>query len=327
MRKDKLDKILREYTISEKNHKHNRLSNYSDMPYIYDDNHHKIYNFQFSQYLPHRTVAILRNERFAEVPTHIHDFIEINYMYSGSCEQIIDGQKSILKTGQMTLIDTRTPHSLGYTDENDIMMNITIGKDYLNNQFFSQLSNHNLITSFFINAINDEQSQLNYMIFNTQDNERLQTFLVELLLEHYYPTLHANEIMNSLFVLIILEMMNSLDSSINYESINESHSIIFSALQYMEQNYLTCTLESTAKYVNVNACYLTTLLRKYFHKSYKDLIIQLKMDYACTLLLNTDQTIDTIARKCSYQNLSFFYKKFKEIYHCSPKEYRSHHKQ
>ena len=81
-------------------------------------------------------------------------------------------------------------------------------KDYLNNQFFSKLSQHNLITSFFINAINDKESHLNYMIFNTENNERLQTFLTELLLEYYRPSYNSKEMMNSLFVLIILEMIH-----------------------------------------------------------------------------------------------------------------------
>ena len=106
MRQNELDKILREYSLSETNHKKNIFGDYSYMPYVYDDNHHKIYNFYFSKELLHNTVTILRNERFAAVPPHIHDFIEINYMYSGSCEQIIDGKKSLLKKGQMTLIDT-----------------------------------------------------------------------------------------------------------------------------------------------------------------------------------------------------------------------------
>ncbi|WP_028043998.1 AraC family transcriptional regulator [Candidatus Stoquefichus massiliensis] len=325
MRKDELDKLLRKYTISEINHKKNIKTDYSHMPFMYDQHQNKIYNFQFSHLLSNQTIAILRNERFADVPTHVHDFIEMNYMYSGQCVQIINGKKSLLKKGQMTLIDTKTPHSLGYTDENDIMINMIIGKEYLNHQIFSKLSHQNLMTSFFINAFND-QSQFNYMIFNTENNERLQTFIIELLLEYYQPTIHSYEMLNSLFVLIILEMMNNLDTSINYESVSESNSIIFAALEYMEHHYLTCTLESTAKHVNVNASYLTTLLKKYFQKSYKELIIQLKMDYACSLLLNTNETIDAIARQCNYQNLSFFYKKFRAIYHCSPKEYRNKHK-
>ena len=65
MRQDELDKILREYSLSETNHKKNIFGDYAYMPYVYDDEHHKIYSFYFSNHLPHNTVTILKNERFA----------------------------------------------------------------------------------------------------------------------------------------------------------------------------------------------------------------------------------------------------------------------
>ena len=46
------------------------------------------------------------------------------------------------------------------------------------------------------------------------------------------------------------------------------------------------------------------------------------MNNAAQLLIHSDEPIDIIARQSGYQNLTFFYKKFKELYHCSPKEYR-----
>lgn len=134
----------------------------------------------------------------------------------------------------MTLIDTRTPHAIGYTDENDILINFIIKKDYLNNSFFSKLTDNNLITSFFINAINQDNTDLNYLIFNTENNQRLQMFILEFIYEYFYPTLNSTEI-KSLFVLIILEMINTLDTSINLESITKSSTIIILALQYLEK--------------------------------------------------------------------------------------------
>lgn len=317
-----IDGLLREYNDTEIKHKKNIKSTYEKLPYTYDDKQRKIYQFYFQI---DNSIILAKNARFDTVPIHVHNYIEINYMYSGQCQQTINDKSFHIHKGQMTFIDTKTPHSIGYTDENDIMINFMISKDYLNNSFFSKLTDHNLITTFFINAINDENVNLNYMIFNTEKNQRLQFFIHEYIWEYYNPSLNSKKILDSLFTLIILEMINTLDSSINYESFNESNSVVVSAIQYMEKNFLNCTLNSTAKYVGINPCYLTTLLKKHFHYSYKDLIIQLKMNYASKLLLNSNYSIDNIARKCGYQNLSFFYKKFKEIYKCSPKEYRYNH--
>ena len=39
-------------------------------------------------------------------------------------------------------------------------------------------------------------------------------------------------------------------------------------------------------------------------------------------LTNTQKRIEDIAKECGYHNLSFFYAKFKETFHCSPREMR-----
>lgn len=321
MDKIKLDNYLREYTTSELKHKKGISSTYVNINTC-KVNNKKIYNFIFIEDLSSNDISIIKNARFDSTPLHNHNHIEINYMYSGSCKQMIDGHEIILKKGQMTLIDTKTAHSIGYTGEDDILINLIIKKDYLNNSFFSKLTDNNLITSFFINAISNDNTDLNYLIFNTENNQRLQNFILEFIYEYYFPSLNSHEIKNSLFLLIILEMINTLENSINLQSVSKSNSIIISALQYMEENFIDCTLESTANYLGINPCYLTTLLKKNFDYSYKELIIKLRMQYAAKLLLNTEHSIDQIAHSSGYSNLSFFYKKFNNFYNCSPKEYR-----
>lgn len=120
-------------------------------------------------------------------------------------------------------------------------------------------------------------------------------------------------------------MLNMLENCETYVD-NRTNSYIFSALQYMDQNFLTCSLKDTAAHVGLNPTYLTEKLKEHTSKSYKELIIQLKMEYAGKLLISTDMPIDDIGRKCGYQNLSFFYKKFKSHYHCLPLEYKKKNK-
>lgn len=319
MFKEQVDAILKAYSEAEIRHKNNIPTNYKKIPLTKDYKDNDVYNFIIP---PCPSIQLYKNARFEEVPTHIHSNIEINYMYSGSCIQTIDYKKHTIKKGQMTFIDTKTPHSIGYTDEDDLLINFVISKELLNSGFFSKLTDHNLISTFFINAINNNSDKLNYLIFNTENNRRLNNFIQEFIWEYYHPSRNTEEIKNSLFILIILEMINSLDTCINLESISPSNTTVISALKYMEAHFKTCTLESTAHYVHINPIYLTTLLKKYFHKSYKELIIELRLNYAEKLLLNSNLPIDTIARESGYQNLTYFYRKFKELYHYSPKEYR-----
>lgn len=56
--------------------------------------------------------CLSKHHRFADMPLHNHDFIEMNYMYSGKCRQMIDGEEIGLEQGQICIIDTHVPHSI-----------------------------------------------------------------------------------------------------------------------------------------------------------------------------------------------------------------------
>lgn len=72
----------------------------------------------------------------------------------------------------------------------------------------------------------------------------------------------------------------------------------------------------------MNPNYLTTLLKQRTGHTYKELIHQQRMTRAGQLLRNISYSVTEVANEVGYENISFFYKKFKEYFGCSPKEYR-----
>lgn len=322
MESEILKNTLIKHSESETRHLHNEGHDYSGVDCFLDSNNEKVYRFELNRYIPEHSLLVVKNERFAPVPQHVHDYVELNYMFSGSCIQKIGQHQISLKKGQMTFIDTKTPHSIGYTDEDDILINIVVSKQFLNSGFFSRVSENSLITNFFLNAISSHDQNLNYLVFNTQNNYRIQLFLQELLLEYYRPSANAQEIIKNLFFLIILDISNNLENNLDLNSVSRSNSVLIKAMRFMENNFQSCTLEQTATHVNVNPCYLTTLLKKNFGKSFKDIVIKLRLDHGVRLLVNTTDPIEQVAQNCGYNNLNFFYRKFKERYNCTPKQYR-----
>lgn len=75
-------------------------------------------------------ISIKKNSRFNPVPEHIHPYIEINYVYSGQCPQIIDEKPVTLMKNQVLLIDTNCPHSIEALGEEDIMISIIVKTDF-----------------------------------------------------------------------------------------------------------------------------------------------------------------------------------------------------
>lgn len=324
-----LDHTLRALTPHELLYKKGSDYNpFTDVPTTIK-NGKEILNMQFALSGPitssFGTLLYLKKQsRFLECPMHIHNWIEINYMYSGCCSQIINDTSYVLKKGQVVLIDTDTPHATAILGEDDIMVSLLINKDYLTSNFFNRFSKDSILSSFFINSINKNTNHDNYIVFHSERSRKLPLFFNELICEIYDPSINSTDIINSLFTLVLCELINVYEKDMELENLDMNRNSISPILRFIEGNYATCTLESTARFFNMNPNYLTTLLKQRTGHSYKELVQQQRISKAAQLLKNTNSSVTEIANTIGYENISFFYKKFKERYGCSPKEYRGH---
>ena len=97
---------------------------------------------------------------------------------------------------------------------------------------------------------------------------------------------------------------------------------IVDILDFLEANYLTVTLQSTADHFGFHPNYLSAFIKKETGHTFKELVILQKMCQACFYLTNTDFPIYEIAQKVGYDNLGFFYRKFTELNHMTPQVFR-----
>lgn len=321
-----LDVTLRTLTPSELKYQNglqtNPLSNYP----LISHNGRQVHHMKFASTLPSNKwnglLFVKKQSRFLPCPTHIHNWIEINYMYSGYCPQIINDTTYTLKKGQVVLIDTDTPHSTGCLGEDDIMISLVINKNYLNSNFFNRFSKDSILSRFFINTINENANHDNFILFHSEKSRKLTLFFNELLCEVYDPSINSSDMVNSLITLILCELINVYENDVERQNLDVNKNSISPILRFIEGNYCTCTLESTAAFFNMNPNYMTTLLKKRTGHSYKELIQKQRLTHACQMLRNTTSSVTDIAHEIGYENISFFYKKFKEQYGCSPNEYR-----
>ena len=78
---------------------------------------------------------------------HIYPWVELSYMYSGSCIQKINGKPVELKQGQTLLLDLQTIHEIPVLADDQILLNIFIRKEYLNVSFFNRFS-HKIVLKY-----------------------------------------------------------------------------------------------------------------------------------------------------------------------------------
>lgn len=268
-------------------------------------------------------ITVKRHSRFQSYPLHFHDWVEINYMYDGSCTQIINNNTYHLQKGQILLVDSDTIHRIEPLGESDILINIIIRKEYFNSSFFNRISSDSLLSSFFINAITEGNAHDSFILFPSENSRRLHTFMQEFFCEWFDPGSRSGEMLDSLFSLIMMELINVYENDPKKERNRLKKNIIVPILRHIEENYKDCSLTSTAAHFNINANYLSTQLKKHTGMSFIGLLHQQKIRFAKTLLISSQMSVTEVAHYVGYENVSFFYKKFNSICGCSPNEYRN----
>ncbi len=261
-----------------------------------------------------------KNSRYRPNPAHAHPWVELAYMYSGRCVQTVNGQSVTLEQGQVLLMDQNAIHKLPVMEDDDILLNILLYKDYLTAGFFNRISEKNIVSQFFINAITEGMAHDSYMIFDTRTSRRLPLFIQEFFCELYEPCECSGDILKSLFTLILTELIQFCGEDSDVKLQQENY--VLPVLRYIENNYREINLTDTAAAFGLNPHYLSNLLKKKTGNSFQALVTNQRMLAACQLLTNSSMAVSEIASQVGYENTTFFYKKFQSTYGCSPSEYR-----
>lgn len=112
------------------------------------------------------------------------------------------------------------------------------------------------------------------------------------------------------------ELLDSKKKSKNSDLINYMRT-------YMEKHYAEdISLDSLAEHANITPRYLSKLFKEEIGINFSNLLIEIRMDKARTLLLDTTKTVEQISNEVGYRTTSYFIRIFKKTYGYTPNRYR-----
>lgn len=94
-------------------------------------------------------------------------------------------------------------------------------------------------------------------------------------------------------------------------------------LNYINTNYLTVTLDELAKEFHLSKPYLSKYIKDKSGKTFGDLVKNVRMKKARTLLKGGNMTVEAVADKVGYQNVEHFTRLFKKKYGMTPVQFRN----
>lgn len=270
-----------------------------------------------------KDVFVIRHPRYTRPFLHSHDYFEIDFVSSGSCNFFFEKESRVLSKGELCIIAPGSDHDLLINDDKSMVFCIMIRKSTFDTTFFSLLSQKDLLAQFFHNILLGN-TQPNYLLFFAKDTKQISVIMRHAFMECYKHDSYNNVCCVSWINLMFVEMLRNYSQTLqfyNYQ-MGSDFSLV---LQYIQHNYRNVTLSSLAQFFHYSEPHLRTLIKQNTGCKFTALIKQLRMSDAVKLLSSTDLKIGEIAEHVGYNSSDHFSRVFRRTYGVPPQEYKKLH--
>ncbi|MCI5872345.1 MAG: AraC family transcriptional regulator [Clostridiales bacterium] len=270
-----------------------------------------------------RLIEIRPHTRFAHFPKHRHNYVEMVYMCSGNTTHIINGTETIvLNEGDLLFLNQNVTQEILPAGKDDIAVNFIILPEFFD-RTISMIERENVLRDFLLSTLSADNSTSSYLHFQAKDILPVQNLLENMIWTIICRKSGTNTINQTTMGLLFLNLSLFADN-INQNNPNQyEQNLVFSVLKYIETHYKNGTLEDISTELKQPTYYVSRLLKKHTNANFKELLQQRKLQQAAYLLTQTPLTVEAVMEAIGYDNSSYFYRKFREKYGCSPRNYRS----
>lgn len=272
-----------------------------------------------------QSLAIRRHTRFQEYPRHRHNYLEFMYVYSGEMTHIIHDRKITIHEGELLLLNQNIEHSILYTKEEDIIFNLIIKTDFL--VFMASLiEEESEVFSFLFEALYSNKNDGEYLLFKASHNKEVKTIIEELIQHVYEPSFNQSLTLKLTVGLLLTELMNHPEDIEAYTGNSYEKILSGTVLKYIDLHYQEGSLSQLAKSLHQPDYKICKIIKKHTGFTFKQLVQKVRLQHAARLLKTTRMPVVEVMEKVGYDNITYFYKIFKETYHMTPKQYRENAK-
>ena len=263
--------------------------------------------------------VIKKATRFYREPFMYGDFIAFRYVYSGQCHLYMPNQELILDTNDLIIMNSGFVMSqeLG---ENDHVFTMIINQTFIRQHLLSSAVTSNSISDLFMDYISNSENMQKYIIFHGGNNTHIRTVIEELLCNQFDWKDYSEDLMETLLKTLFLYLSDCPTE--HSQQTRKSARAIAGIINYTSQNYRTVTLNELENKFGYNAKYISRLFASVVGTSFKDYILDLRMESFCRNLRNTREPVDQLIAEEGVSNESYFFSKFRDHFGMSPSQYR-----
>lgn len=272
----------------------------------------------------HSFAMLHKKERRFKATYHFHPEIEITYIVSSEGMRLIGDNMSPFEAGDLVLIGPNLPHRYANFEKFDTQQDaeayvIQFPTDFLGSAFFDapefkEVKRMLKRASRAIHFRGDTAYQARVVLDRLFQSDGLPRMLELLKLMHLLASSQEGvEVCSSTFTAL---------------ASTEESSKVNRAIAYIQEHFDSdIRVENIARELNVSKATCNRLFIKSVGKSFKTILIEMRISHACRLLMETQQSILSIAYECGFNNLSNFNLQFRKIKGQTPRAFRNNAQQ
>lgn len=250
-------------------------------------------------------LEVTRMRRAVKYDTHMHDELEIIYMYDGEQTVSIDGTDYNLHKGDCLAVFPNHEHTYKRPDDIEKMNNRA---DFLlifipSKMFYSaypDMYGGNPKSALVKSENVSETAVLCFNKIYAESSLIAQLGWAQIIMSRIIPKLSVTKL-----------------------STEENPEIISQIMSYVSQNYTkSLTLDMLSSELGINKYYISRIFSKKIKMNFRNYIGILRSNHAAQLMNTSDAVLSEIAETSGFESLRSFFRVFHDVYGVSPAQYR-----
>lgn len=249
---------------------------------------------------PSEMICFLRDDNcVTEELAHTHEFYELEYIYSGTGIQVVNGVEYPVSKGDVLFFDVGDVHSYRPI-ENFSLINCIFLPRFLNlekEQEDKEVSADSIPSVVRLNATEIMEIEKLIMQMETEYKEKQFGYL---------------EALRSYLNVILIKIIRSAQQGNSFDK------KMLPIVEYIEKNYANIRPSDVASFSSYNQSYLSKMFKENIGVTITEYINNKRVESAIQLLQDTDLPIEKICYIVGFKEKKYFYKCFKKITGVTP---------
>ena len=254
-----------------------------------------------------------------DFPLHYHEEFELNFIQNGKgAKRMIGDHIEEINDLELVLVGPNLQHGwFTHKLKGQPLHEITIQfhRDLFDSKFLER-NQMSFIRKMF-------EKSLRGILFSRETTEAIMPRLFALTERHGFDS-----------VLELLSILHDLSTSRNIRtlsntSFNNAETISYNSrrihvvMEYFNKNFhKEVSLNEVAKLISMSDVAFSRFFKLRTGNTFVDTLNEVRLGHASRMLIDTTQSVNEIAYRCGFNNMSNFNRIFKKKKNCTPKEFR-----